>query len=84
MHLLLVIIGAKSNAVASIWGGIVGDLGLFTGLGLWLRHRNCHVSGCWRLGRLPTGRFVVCHRHHPLGPPQHADILAAHQGANPP
>lgn len=34
----------------------------------WLRHHNCHVKGCWRLGHLhPEHGRPVCRHHHPAG-----------------
>jgi hypothetical protein len=45
-------------------------------LGAWRRH-NCHVTGCWRLGRHPVDGtpWVVCKIHHPDDPPTAATIL---------
>lgn len=50
------------------WSGIGSDLGEITLLaaiiGLY-RHRNCHVSGCWRLGHQdPEHGFPACRHHH--------------------
>jgi hypothetical protein len=36
-------------------------------LGLF-RHHNCHVAGCWRLGRHPHGPYRLCSKHHPSVP----------------
>jgi hypothetical protein len=31
-----------------------------------LRHHNCHVKGCWRMGHPVEGTpYVACHVHHP-------------------
>jgi hypothetical protein len=45
-----------------------------------LRHHNCHVKGCWRLGRHPVQgtSYTVCGHHHPRGPATAAEIHAAH------
>ncbi len=34
-----------------------------------LRKHNCHVHGCWRIGRHPVEGtpYTVCSRHHPDG-----------------
>jgi hypothetical protein len=41
--------------------------GVFGGLALALRHTNCHVKGCWRLGKhqIAGGEFKVCTKHNP-------------------
>lgn len=61
-------------------GSDVGELTMLAGLAAFLRHRNCHVHRCWRLGRHPVGGtgHVVCRRHHPTGAPQAHEI-----GGNP-
>jgi len=64
------------------WSGPGADLGEFAIVGSLIagvRHHNCHVHGCWRVGRHPvagTG-YVVCRRHHPDGAPTAADIREA-------
>lgn len=59
------------------WSGIGSDFGELTVLaavlGLFRRH-NCHVRGCWRLGRHLLAdeaagvEYRVCARHHPRAP----------------
>lgn len=54
------------------WSGVGSDLselamvGALLGL---LRKHNCHIHGCWRIGRHPHGRYVLCAKHHPEGAP---------------
>lgn len=31
---------------------------------LWLRHQNCHVKGCWRLGKHAVDGTPWCSKHH--------------------
>lgn len=72
-HWLSVHTGTASEGTPwySFWSGFGSDLaylGVFGGL---LRHVNCGVKGCWRLGRHVTGEgHRVCAIHHPAGPPQ--------------
>jgi hypothetical protein len=71
------------------WSGWVSDLGevvLIGGIITAVRHINCHVKGCPRLGKHPVDGtpYKVCAKHHPDIPntaPTHADVLAAHQEA---
>lgn len=47
-----------------------------------IRHVNCHVDGCPRLGRYPLagGKFKVCTRHSPHPDNlSHEHILAMHR-----
>lgn len=57
------------------WSGFGGDLSLFAAGAAFLRHKNCHVKWCWRIGRLQAGRHTVCRRHHPDAAPTHQDVL---------
>jgi hypothetical protein len=60
------------------WSGIGSDLGelaIVGGLVTLVRHRNCEVHHCWRLGRHPTdGGHMVCRKHHPDGHLKAADV----------
>jgi hypothetical protein len=60
--------------------GPLADITLIGGAYAILRHHNCHVTGCWRLGRHPVHgtSYVVCQRHHPHGHPTVEDIHRAH------
>lgn len=60
------------------WSGIFGDVTIFAAV---TYHFNCHVSGCWRMGRLPVGDHKVCRKHHP-DPPTHQHILDLHRKLN--
>lgn len=70
------------------WSGIASDVGevtLLAGLIALLRHHNCAVRSCWRMGlRKPTaaGDFV-CRRHAPTGhhDKTHAQVLSDHHEA---
>ncbi len=60
--------------------GPLADITLIGGAYALLRHHNCHVTGCWRLGGHPvegTG-YSVCRKHHPHGHPTVEDIHRAH------
>lgn len=45
--------------------GWVGDLALLSVPLTMIRHRNCHVKGCWRFGKHPHGPYLLCAKHHP-------------------
>jgi hypothetical protein len=50
------------------FGSDVGEVAIIGGLITMVRHRNCEVHGCWRLGRHATAAgHRVCRRHHPAG-----------------
>jgi hypothetical protein len=67
------------------WSGFGSDLGeiaLAGGVITLVRHRNCEVHHCWRLGRHQTGGgHRVCRRHHPDGHLTTQDVAAAHHQA---
>jgi hypothetical protein len=68
------------------WSGAGSDLGEVTLVGAMLmmvRRHNCHVHGCWRVGRHPVAgtTYVVCRRHHPDGAPTVQDVTDAHAAA---
>lgn len=54
------------------WSGFGSDLGMFAAAGALLRKHNCHVRGCWRIGKHPVGdgTLIVCRKHHPDLPNQ--------------
>jgi hypothetical protein len=61
------------------WSGFGADLPIIGALIALGRRHNCHVHGCWRIGRHPvagTGH-VVCRHHHPDGAPSADDIRKA-------
>lgn len=47
------------------WSGFAGDLAIVALPITYLRHKNCHYKGCWRLGRHPKDHYVFCGKHHP-------------------
>jgi hypothetical protein len=53
----------------AFWSGFGSDLGeatLLVGAFTLLRHHNCHVKRCIRLGRSVDGTpYVACPKHHP-------------------
>jgi hypothetical protein len=75
----------ESGPYYGFWSGFGSDLGEVTILGAVVataRHHNCHVKGCWRLGKhqVAGGQFKVCPVHHPaIGQNVTAeDVQAAH------
>ena len=71
-HGLAVFFGLTNPAghAYAFWSGIGSDIGELTIIGGMIaiyRKHNCHVRGCWRIGRLSVKGtpYVVCHRHHP-------------------
>lgn len=68
-----------------LWSGFLPSLAIvsiFTGIGAHFKMLNCHVHGCWHIGKFPMagGKFKVCHKHsdHPRKI-THAYILAKHE-----
>lgn len=58
-----------SSRAYSFWSGFGSDIGevvIIGGLIQLVRHHNCHVQGCWRIGRKVDGTpYVACPTHHP-------------------
>jgi hypothetical protein len=52
------------------WSGIGSDFGeasILTAIIVGLRHRNCHVKGCWHLGHTdPAHGWPACKTHHSM------------------
>jgi hypothetical protein len=53
-----------------LWSGFIPSLAIVSiigGIASHFRMINCHVHGCWRMGRfeLAGGQFKVCHKHSP-------------------
>ena len=46
----------------------MGEATLLGAVVVAIRHHNCHVKGCWRLGRHPHEQYKLCARHHPHVP----------------
>lgn len=59
----------------AFWSGFGGDLTIFGALAVWLRHQNCHVQGCPRIGRHQVAgtEWKVCRHHHPDDAPTAKD-----------
>lgn len=48
----------------NFWSGIGSGSPLLAGIGVYVRHHNCHVRGCFRLGHAhPEHGHPVCRRH---------------------
>jgi hypothetical protein len=64
-------LAARDDAY-QVWSGIgsdVSEVAILVAVATWLRGRNCHISGCWRLSwhPHPDHGHPVCRRHHPDG-----------------
>ena len=59
----------ESGTWYGFWSGFGGSIPDFLILGSIVtvyRHHNCHVKGCWRLGKAVDGTpYVACPQHHP-------------------
>ena len=91
-HWLIWLLGINNEAGRpyAFWSGFGGSIPDFLIVGSiagYLLHRNCHVSGCWRLGRhhVDGTPYVTCRKHHPAisGPVSAQDIAAAHHRSQP-
>lgn len=60
---------AESGTWYGFWSGFGGAIPDFLILGSIItvyRHHNCHVKGCWRLGKQVEGTpYLACPMHHP-------------------
>ena len=76
MHWLETLLGLKgSGNWYGFWSGFGSDVAEFAIVGALyasVRKHNCHVHGCWRVGRLPVDgtAWTVCRKHHPDNPPR--------------
>jgi hypothetical protein len=63
--------------------GPLADITLLGGAYAIIRRHNCHVKGCWRIGRHPVHgtSYIVCARHHPHRKPTARQVLEAHNAA---
>ena len=73
-------IDTASGPWYAFWSGFGSDLGELAVVGALLnvaRRHNCHVHGCWRVGRhqVEGTPHVVCRRHHPDGPLRHDELM---------
>jgi hypothetical protein len=63
-------------------GSDLSELGILAALLTHIRHINCEVRGCWRLGRHATAAgHKVCRHHHPDGAPIAKAVKIAHHTA---
>jgi hypothetical protein len=67
----------------NIVSGPLADITLLGGAYAIARHHNCHVRGCWRVGRakVPGTEYIVCRAHHPHETPTAEKVLADHAAA---
>lgn len=50
------------------WSGIATQATLCVAAAAFIRHKNCHVKWCWRLGHIdPETHHPACRRHHSHG-----------------
>jgi hypothetical protein len=50
------------------WSGIGSGSPIIAFFIVAVRHRNCHVKGCWHLGHAdPEHGFPACRKHHSQG-----------------
>lgn len=64
--------GPQTPWTYQMWSGIVPAmtvLSLFASLGGAYHLHNCHLPGCWRLGKVKVGGAPWCARHHYLAAP---------------
>lgn len=60
-------LGLYEGEMYNLWSGVLPDVTLAGGVGLWYRKHNCMEPHCYRLQWHPHpehGR-IVCRRHHP-------------------
>ena len=70
-----------AGPVYLFYSGFLGGVPVLAAVAVFARHRNCHVHGCWRIGRhLITGTpYVVCRHHDPDGPVTFARVRERHR-----
>ncbi|MCU1587556.1 MAG: hypothetical protein JWN31_1049 [Frankiales bacterium] len=52
------------------WSGMFSNLTIFAAMIIFYRKHNCHIHGCWRIGRHTAVdangvEHIVCKSHHP-------------------
>jgi hypothetical protein len=67
----------------NIVSGPIADVTLLGGAYAIARKHNCHVRGCWRVGRAAVEgtNYIVCGKHHPHAKPSAEKVLADHHAA---
>jgi hypothetical protein len=77
------LVGTDGEEFYNLWSGLGADIGqlvlLGGAIGLYRKH-NCHVKGCWRIGKQQVvgTSWVVCHKHHPEGHPSAEQVAQVH------
>lgn len=76
--------GGGNGAHYLFWSGAgsdIAELAIAGSLIALVRKHNCHVHGCWRIGRHPVEGtpYLVCRHHHPGGAVTREQILSAHR-----
>ena len=69
IHFLLHVLGidTQQSYWYDLWSGIGAKIDLlFLGV-IYIVHHNCHVKGCWRLGKHVYNGTPYCTKHHPEG-----------------
>lgn len=69
------------------WSGLGSDLSELAIVGALvagIRRHNCHIHGCWRVGRFPVTdtdghNWIVCRKHSPDSPPRPHHLLRPHR-----
>jgi hypothetical protein len=88
-HWLVHVTGSDYGLQAGRWsfygfwsgfGSDIAEVTIIAGLIAVYRKHNCHVSGCWRLARLPVPGtpYVTCRKHNPHGAPTAEKVIADH------
>ena len=58
-------IDTQTSMEYCFWSGAGTQLTLCIAAVMFLRHHNCHVKGCWRLGHIDAEHgHPACRRHH--------------------
>ncbi len=60
-------IDTQQSYFYDFWSGIGTQITLLVGIIAAIRHHNCHVKGCWRLGHKdPLHGYPACRAHHSM------------------
>lgn len=64
-------------------GSDISEVAIVGGILSWWHHKNCHVKGCFRLGKhqVEGTPHVVCRKHHPDDAPTAQQIIIEHRKA---
>lgn len=67
LHWFLHITGidTQQSRFYDFWSGIATQMTVIGAVVVHVRHKNCHVKGCWRLGQIdPENHHPACRKHH--------------------